>query len=64
LRYPADKFGIHSLRAGGGATAAASSGVLDRLFKYHGHWRSDTAKDVYVEDLVDGCLKVTQNLGI
>ena len=35
LGYPADQFGVHSLRAGG-ATAAAGSGVPDRLFKCHG----------------------------
>ena len=46
LGYPSDQFGIHSLRAGG-AMAAAGSGVLDRLFKRHRHWRSDTAKDRY-----------------
>ena len=63
LGYPADQFGIHSLRAGG-ATAAAGSGVPDRLFKRHGRWKSDTAKDGYVEDSVQGRLEVTQKLGI
>ena len=33
------KYGLHSLRAGG-ASAAANTGVPDRLFKHHGHWRS------------------------
>ena len=51
LGYPADQFGIYSLRAGG-ATAAAGSGVPDKLFKRHGRWKSDTAKDGYVEDSV------------
>lgn len=41
-------FGMHSLRAGG-ATAAANAGVPDRLFKRHGRWRSESAKDGYVE---------------
>ena len=63
LGYPADRFGVHSLRAGG-ATAAAVSGVPDRLFKRHGRWRSDTAKDGYVEDSMEGRLSVTQDLGI
>ena len=63
LGYPADQFGVHSLRAGG-ATAAAGSGVPDRLFKRHGRWKSDTAKDGYVEDSVEGRLTVTQDLGI
>jgi len=48
-----------------GATAAAGSGVLVRLFKYHGRWCSDTTKDGYVEDsAVEGHLRVTQDLGI
>lgn len=63
LGYPANQFGIHSLRAGG-ATAAAGSGVPDRLFKRHGRWKTDSAKDGYVEDSVEGRLKVTRDLGI
>ena len=37
-------FGMHSLQAGG-ATAAANAGVQDRLFKRHGRWKSEAAKD-------------------
>ena len=47
LGYPAYQFGIHSLRSGG-ASAAAQAGVSDRLFKKHGRWRSETAKDGYI----------------
>ena len=43
------KFGLHSLRSGG-ATSAAASGICDRLFKKHGRWRSDKAKDGYVRE--------------
>ena len=51
LGYPADQFGVHSLRVGGAtAAAAAGSGVPDRLFKRHGRWKSDTDKDGYVEN--------------
>ncbi|KAK3108077.1 hypothetical protein FSP39_000719 [Pinctada imbricata] len=39
-------FGLHSLRSGG-ATAAANAGISDRLFKKHGRWKSDKAKDGY-----------------
>ncbi|KAL5497418.1 hypothetical protein EMCRGX_G013885 [Ephydatia muelleri] len=42
---------MHSLRAGG-ATAAANAGVPDRLFKRHGRWKSESAKDGYVKDSV------------
>ena len=56
-------FGLHSLRSGG-ATAAANAGVSDRLFKRHGRWRSENAKDGYVEDDTDHLLIVTRNLGV
>ena len=63
LGYPADVFGLHSLRAGS-ASAAANAGVSDRLFKRHGRWRSDNAKDGYIEDSMDKRLSVTRLLGI
>jgi len=47
LGYNPTEFGLHSLRAGG-ATLAANSGVRDRLFKRHGRWKSENAKDGYV----------------
>jgi hypothetical protein len=41
-------FGLHSLKAGGASTAA-SAGIADRMFKKHGRWKSDKAKDgVYI----------------
>ena len=43
------KLGVHSLRSGG-ATAAAAAGITDRLFKKHGRWRSEKAKDGYVRE--------------
>ena len=57
------KFGLHSLRAGG-ATRAARAGVPDRLFKRHGRWRSEKAKDAYVDDDLDTKLKVSLSLGL
>ena len=63
LGYNPDEFGLHSLRAGG-ATAAANSGVPDRLFKRHGRWKSEGAKDGYVEDSMDHRLEVTKNIGL
>ena len=47
LGFDASKFGMHSLRSGG-TSAAANAGVPDRLFKRHGCWRSETAKDGYI----------------
>ena len=62
LGYPTSQFGVHSLRSGG-ASAAAQAGVPDRLFKKHGRWRSEAAKDGYVNDSDSDCLKVSGNLG-
>ena len=63
LGYRAADYGLHSLRAGG-ATAAASAGVSDRLFKRHGRWKSETAKDGYVDDPMESRLSVSKNLGL
>lgn len=57
------KFGLHSLRSGG-ATAAAAAGVNDRIFKKHGRWKSETAKDGYVRETLSEKLSVSSNLGI
>ena len=57
------RFGLHSLRSGG-ASAAANAGVPDRMFKRHGRWRSENAKDGYVQDALDERLKVSRNLGL
>ena len=54
---------LHSLRAGG-ATAAANAGIADRLFKRHGRWQSENAKDGYVKDNVQSLLSVSKSLGI
>lgn len=53
-------FGMHSLRAGG-AMAAANAGVPNRLFKRHGCWRSESAKDGYVKESVDRWLAVSKS---
>ena len=57
------KFGIHSLRRGG-ATAACAAGISDRVFKKHGRWKSDNAKDGYVKESLNEKLSVSLNLGI
>ena len=56
-------YGLHSLRSGG-ATVACNFGVPDRLFKRHGRWRSENAKDGYVKDSFNDLLFVSKNLGI
>lgn len=57
------KYGLHSLRAGG-ATSAANLTVSDRIFKRHGRWKSENAKDGYVKDSLEERLLVSRNLGI
>ena len=55
--------GVHSLRAGG-ASSAANNGIPDRLFKRHGRWSSENAKDGYIRDRLEDRLSVSRNLGI
>ena len=50
-------FGMHSLWPGG-ATAATNAGLPDRLFKQHGRWKSESAKDGYVKDSVESRLEL------
>ena len=57
------RFCLHSLRAGG-ASAAANNGVKDRMFKRHGRWISESAKDGYIKDNIDERLSVSLSLGL
>ena len=61
LGYEKRKFGLHSLRSGG-ATAAANAGIKDRLFRRHGRWKSENAKDGYVKDDLEALLSVSRSL--
>ena len=47
-----------------GATAAANAGVPGRLFKRHGRWASESAKDGYVQDSLSSRLSVSKALDI
>ena len=57
------QFGTHSMRKGG-ATAAASNHVCDRLIKKHGRWQSENSKDLYISEDLAQKLAVSRNLGI
>ena len=61
LGLDASQFGLHSLRAGC-ATAEANAGVPDWLFKRHGRWWSELAKDGYIKDSWEAMLSVTESL--
>lgn len=52
LGFDSKLFGLHSLRSGGATAAVNSLGgtVSDRLLKLHGRWKSDYAKDLYVQE--------------
>ena len=63
LGYPKNLFGLNSLRAGA-ASAAANAGISDRLFKRHGRWKTDQAKDGYIKDKLDSLLSVSRSLHI
>ena len=43
---------------------AANNGIKDRMFKRHGRWTSETAKDGYVKDNVNELLSVSLSLGL
>lgn len=58
-----DDYGTHSGRRGG-ATRAANVDVPDRLFKEHGFWKSERAKDGYVVSKLQSRLLVTANMGL
>lgn len=57
------KYCLHSLRSGG-ASAAANNGVKDRMFKRHGRWVSESAKDGYIKDNLQERLTVSLSLGL
>ena len=57
------RYSLHSLRAGG-ASAAAALGVPDRLFQRHRGWRSETAKNNYLEESLDSLLLVTKAIQV
>ena len=56
------KLGTHMIRASGVTTAANAHGVSDRCFKCHGRWKTDIAKDGYIDDSVKKRLSITKKL--
>ena len=67
LGYDSRLFGLHSLRSCGATAAVNSLGgtVSDSLLKLHGRWKSDYAKDLYLqEDIEAARILVSSSLGI
>ena len=62
---PSD-YGLHSLRSGGITYAVhnSSNSIPNRLLKMHGRRKSDSAKDMYVEESLENRLQVTKYLGL
>jgi len=63
LGYDSKQFSLHSLRAGG-ATSAANAGVPDCLFKRHGRWKSESAKDGYIKDSENSLVCVQESQSV
>ena len=59
---PGLKLGTHTLRASGVTTAANAPGVSDRCLKRHGRWKTDIAKDGYIDDSVEKRLSISKKL--
>ena len=57
-------FGTMTATTSDGATGAANMGIPDRLFKRHGRWRSENAKDGYIKDALESRLAVSKSLGL
>ena len=66
LGYNSNDYGLHSLRSGGISAAVHNSrnSIPERLLKIHGRWKSDSAKDMYVEESLENRLRVTKYLGL
>lgn len=62
LAAPCLNLGVHSLRAGGASSAAASATVSERCLKRHGRWKADLSKDGYIQDSIQKRLKITEAL--
>ena len=65
LGYNPNDYGLHGLRSGGITSAVRNTNsILERLLKIHGRWKSDSAKDISVEESLENRLQVTEYLGL
>lgn len=66
LGYQAKDYGLHSLRSGGITAVVQNSNntVPERIRKLHGRWKTDTAKDMYVQESLAKRLEFSDYLGL
>ena len=57
------RFGLHSLRSGG-ASAASNAHVPPLLISMHGRWKTDKARNVYLQADMSSKLLASRSLGI
>ena len=55
---------LHSLRSGGGASAAADNDISDRLIGKHGRWSTNTSRDRYIKGNKSKRLKASASLNL
>ena len=58
------KYGLHSMRSGGGggASLAAAIGIHDRLIMRHGVWKSESSKNRFIKEATESLLSVFKAL--
>ena len=67
LGYDDKLYSLHSFRSGGATTIVKNSknvSTKERLLKLHGRWKSDFAKDMYVQEDLEERLLVSKSLGL
>lgn len=57
------EYGTHSLRSGG-ASSAATHGITHEQIKSHGRWKTDSAKERYIEKDSKARMLVSSSLGL
>ena len=67
LGYDCSIYSLHSSRAGRATEIVNNFPDIkerERLLKLHGRWKSDIAKDMYVQEDIQERLAVTKALGL
>ena len=68
LPFPLGVVSLYLLEVQQSCTSSSSvilaHAALKRLLKIHGRWKSDSAKDMYVQESLENRLQVTKYLGL